>query len=152
LELPADVMEKVLGLIQTSIQAVHSSVAAGLPWHHVANIPFQAICTLLVIDTEQSFALLSDCLACVVAVNDEYQTEATREATTAACTLLRLHRKRREANIREQSNMLSLYPSGELLLAESFNVDLDANTLQDFWWLNEFVAQPDMIEGSGIFM
>jgi hypothetical protein len=84
-------VNKVLDLIQTSIQSVHASVAAGLPWHHVANIPFQAICTLLVIDTVQSFALFGDCLACIVAVNDEYQTEATREAATAACTLLQLH-------------------------------------------------------------
>ena len=147
LEVPDAVMEKVLSLIQTSIQAVRSSVAAGLPWHHVANIPFQAVCTLLVIDTVQSFALLSECLACVVAVNEAYQTEATREAATAACTLLQLHRRRREAEMKKHSDMLSLYPSVEFLLQESHGDALNGNALQDFWWFNEFVAHSDVALG-----
>jgi hypothetical protein len=144
LEVPDDAMNKVLGLIQKSIQAVHSSVAAGLPWHHVANIPFQAVCTLLVIDTVQSFALLNESLACVIAVNNAYQTEATREAATAACTLLQLHRTRREAEIRKHSDMLGLYPSVDFPLQASLGDPLNGDSLQDFWWFNEFVTHSDL--------
>ncbi|OBT94406.1 hypothetical protein VE01_07755 [Pseudogymnoascus verrucosus] len=147
LEVPDDVMNKVLGLIKNSIQAVRSSVAAGLPWHHVANIPFQAICTLLVIDTVQSFALLNESLACVIAVNDAYQTEATREAATAACTLLQLHQKRREADIKKHSDMLSMYPSVDFPLRDSHGGPLNGYDLQNSWWFSEFVAHSDLALG-----
>jgi hypothetical protein len=151
IKVPDDVMEKVLGLIHTSIRAVRSSIAAGLPWHHVANIPFQAVCTLLVIDTVQSFALLSECLACVVAVNEAYPTEATREAATAACTLLQLHRRRRETEMKRHSDMLSLYPSVDFVLQdENHGDDLNGNALQDFWWFNEFMMHSDPALGVNI--
>ncbi|KFZ00577.1 hypothetical protein V500_00990 [Pseudogymnoascus sp. VKM F-4518 (FW-2643)] len=147
LEIPDDVMNKVLGLIKNSIQAARSSVAAGLPWHHVANIPFQALCTLLVIDTVQSFELLSESLACVIAVNDAYQTEATREAATTACTLLQLHQKRREAEIKKHSDMLSMYPSVDFPLQDSHGDPLNGYALQNSWWFNEFVAHSDLALG-----
>ncbi|RAR04701.1 hypothetical protein DDE82_004416 [Stemphylium lycopersici] len=147
LEIPESVMNKVIGLIQRAIQAVHSNVATNRPWHHVAYIPFQAICTLLVIDTVQSFALLSEALACVVAVNDAYPGEATREATTAACTLLQLHRKRREAEVKKQSDMLSLYPSMDFSSQGSYSDPLNGNALSDFAWFNEFISQSDLSLG-----
>ncbi|KAF2013078.1 hypothetical protein BU24DRAFT_453337 [Aaosphaeria arxii CBS 175.79] len=144
-EIPGDLMEKILELIHASIQAVHASITTGLPWHHVANIPFQAVCTLLVMDTLQSFAILGDCLDCVVAVHEAYQTTATREAATAARTLIQLHRRRREADMRRHSEMLDLYPSAAFLSQESHGDVLNGDTLQDLWWFNEFVAHSDLI-------
>lgn len=91
--IPVDVMDKILGLIQRSIPAVRSAVATGLPCHHEANIPFQSVCTLLVLNTVKSFALLAESLACVSAVNDVYQNDAKREAVAAVYTLVQLHRK-----------------------------------------------------------
>lgn len=95
----------------------------------------------------QSFALLSEALACVVAVNDAYPGEATREATTAACTLLQLHRKRREAEVKKQSDMLSLYPSMDFSSQGSYSDPLNGNALSDFAWFNEFISQSDLSLG-----
>jgi hypothetical protein len=141
--LTEEVMNGVLNLIKRSIQAVRSSIATALPWHHVANIPFQVVCTLLVIDTAPSFALLADSLGCLEAVNDAYQTAATREAVTAAYTLLQLHQKRREDEVKKQSEMLSLYPAVHSSSAVGSGDLLSESTLLDSWWFNEFVADLD---------
>lgn len=138
------VMNGVLNLIRKSIQAVRLSIHAGLPWHHVANIPFQVVCTLLAIDTAPSFALLADSLACLVAVNDAYRTGATREAVSAAYALLQLHRKRREAEVKKQSDMLSLYPVLNHNSAENSGDVVNIPTPLDSWWYNEFIADFDL--------
>ncbi|KAH7088857.1 hypothetical protein FB567DRAFT_319582 [Paraphoma chrysanthemicola] len=143
-EVSEGVMQKVLGLMKSGIQAVHAAIAAGIPWHHVANIPFQVLCMLLVMDTVQSFGLLTEALACVVAVNDAYRTEATREAVTAAHTLLQLHRERRESEIRNHSNMLSLYPSVDFEFQEGRGDLVSGDAMLDSWWFNEFVAHTDL--------
>ncbi|KAH6639861.1 hypothetical protein C7974DRAFT_139799 [Boeremia exigua] len=139
------VKSKVFAQLKKSIQAVHSAIAQGLPWHHVANIPFQVFCMLLFIDTVESFAILGEALACIVAVNNAYQTEATREAATAAYTLVELHRKRRETEIRNHTDMLDLYPSLDPQVQEAQDDLLSGDALQDSWWFNQFLAHPDFL-------
>lgn len=148
-EVPEEVKLAVFGLMRKSIHAVHSAIARHLPWHHVANIPFQLLCMLLAMDTSQSFSLLGEVLACITAVNEAYPTEATREAVAAARTLLQLHRKRRETEIQNHTSMLSLYPLMDGDLQQREDVLLDADALQESWWFNEFMAHPDLL-GSGI--
>lgn len=143
--------DKFFRQMRKSIQAVHSAIAQGLPWHHVANIPFQILCILLYIDTAQSFAILGEAQSCVVAVNNAYQTEATREAATAAHTLVQLHRRRREAEIKTHTDMLHLYPVMDLH-AQDFQDDLlCGDALQDSWWFNQFIAHADFSGPSGHF-
>ena len=139
-----DKVQPCYGFVDRSIQAVRSSIAAGLPWHHVANIPFQAVCTLLTIDTAPSFALLAESLACLEAVDDAYQTGATLEAVTAAHALVQLHRKRREAQVRKQSEMLSLYPAVHYTPTENSRHVVNGPTMSDSWWYNEFMADFDL--------
>ncbi|KAF1928522.1 uncharacterized protein M421DRAFT_62702 [Didymella exigua CBS 183.55] len=148
-DVPDRVMHNVFNMMQKSIRAVHSAIARGLPWHHVANIPFQLLCMLLAMDTPQSFGLLGEALSCIIAVNEGYPTEATREAVTAARTFLQLHRKRRETEVQNHTNMLSLYPFVDTELPQNQDALLDADVLQESWWFNEFMAHPDML-GSGI--
>jgi hypothetical protein len=148
-EIPEGIMREVFGLMQKSVRAVHSAIVRELPWHHVANIPFQLLCILLAIDTTQSFGLLNEVLTCIIAVNEAYPTEATREAVAAARTLLQLHRKRRENELQNHTTMLSLYPMIENELSRTQDLSLDGDALQESWWFNEFMAHPDIL-GSGI--
>lgn len=146
---PEEVTQAVFDMMRKSLRAVHSAIVRGLPWHHVANIPFQLLCMLLAMDTPHSFGLLGEVLACIIAVNEAYPTEATREAVAAARTLLQLHRKRRETEVQNHNTMLTLYPLIDTGFQESQNGLLDGDALQDSWWFNEFMAHPDLL-GSGI--
>lgn len=146
---PEGVKDKVFGQIRKSIQVVHSAIVQGLPWHHVANMPFQILCLILYMDTVQSFEILGEVLSCIDAVNNAYQTEATREAATTANTLVQLHRKRRETEIRNHTDMLSLYPSLDPQTQETQDDLLSGDALQDSWWFNQFMAHPDLLGYNG---
>lgn len=148
-DVPEDVKHAVFGMMRKSIRAVHSALTRHLPWHHVANIPFQLLCMLLAMDTPQSFSLLGEVMACISAVNEAYPTEATREAVAAARTLLQLHRKRRETEIQNHTSMLNLYPLMDANIQQREDALLDGDALQESWWFNEFMAHSDM-SGSGI--
>jgi hypothetical protein len=110
---PKEPLEKAVNLIQRGVRAVHVAMAGGNPWHHVANVPFQCICTLLAIDTEHSFSLLADSMSCLEAVSQVYGTKATNDAVDAAHFLIYIHQKRREADVKRQSELLKLYPSAQ---------------------------------------
>ncbi|KAK5738772.1 hypothetical protein LTR17_005707 [Elasticomyces elasticus] len=143
-EVADQLMDKVLDLISRSIDAARLSIAAGLSWHHVANIPFQAVCTLLAIDTVRSFAILNEAMECLAAVNNTYQTGATHEAFTAAYALVQLHQKRREAEVRKQTELLEMYPTVALPAAEGLIDPLDEWAWLDSWWYNEFLVDADI--------
>ncbi|KAK7181082.1 fungal specific transcription factor [Paraphaeosphaeria sporulosa] len=135
-----DVLDKVVQLIEKAIQGVHTLLEAGSPWHHMANVPFQSVCTLLAIDTTKSFSLLGPTMSCLSRVSETYQTKATQDAYTAARALISMHQKRREANVVRQSEMLKLYPVGASTENDTnghFSVD-QAQTFADLPWFNEF--------------
>ncbi|QIW98850.1 hypothetical protein AMS68_004368 [Peltaster fructicola] len=138
-EIAGVILAPVIDLLRRGITAVHSAITIGMPWHHVANIPFQTVCTLLAIDTPESLLLLGDALACVRRVNDVYCTAATQEAATTATSLLQLHRLRREAEIRKHSSMLDYYPLVPQASSDDAGVDmLDDLDILDSWWHHEF--------------
>lgn len=111
--------------------------------HHLANVPFQAICTLLAIDTPQSFSLLADATACLDTVNQAYQTKATRDAVAAARALVWMHQQRREADFRRQSEMLKLYPNPQIANDQSFDDFLLSQAFTDLPWVNDLLPEMD---------
>ncbi|KAJ4300659.1 hypothetical protein N0V90_002746 [Kalmusia sp. IMI 367209] len=141
-----EIMGKAVHLIERGIQAVHTSIEAGSPWHHVANVPFQSICTLLAIDTVQSFSLLRPTLLCLAAVSNTFQTKATKDALTAAHALISMHQKRRETDVLRQSEMLKLYPASEPAGDDMFeHFDLNqAQAFTDLPWFNEFFSDSEI--------
>lgn len=148
------VLDKVVQLIEQAIQAVHTLLGAGSPWHHMANVPFQSICTLLAIDTNKSFSLLGPTMSCLATVSSTYQTKATQDAYAAARALISMHQKRREANVVRQSEMLKLYPTDEPAgqeTSEQFSLN-QAQAFADLPWFNEFFTDSEItsfLNGAG---
>lgn len=149
-----DVLNKVVQLVETAIQAVHTLLEVGSPWHHIANVPFQSVCTLLAIDTTKSFLLLGPTMSCLENVSDTYQTKATKDAYTAARALISMHQKRREANVARQSEMIKLYPTGAPTKNDTpsqFAFD-QAQAFADLPWFNEFFTDIEIanfVNGTG---
>lgn len=142
--IPSDTLDKALGLIGRSFEAVHAAVSNESPWHHVANVPFQAICTLLAMDTPQSLALLGDGTASLVRVHEAYQTTATKEAVAGAHALIDMHQKRRMADVERQSEMLKLYPVSQALDDWSNDDFALPASFADSSWLEEFMLDFDV--------
>lgn len=140
------VLDRVVQLIEKGIQAVHTLLEAESPWHHMANVPFQSVCTLLAIDTTKSFSLLGLTMSCLASVSNTYQTRATQDAYAASRTLIMMHQKRREANVMRQSEMLKLYPTDEPAGQDTsgqFSSD-QAQTFADLPWFNEFFTDMEI--------
>ncbi|KAJ6155616.1 hypothetical protein N7470_006182 [Penicillium chermesinum] len=80
--------------------------ASTCPWHQVANVPFQVVCTLLAIDNRAALALLPDAMQTLREVFAAYETDAMREAYSTAYLLIALHQRRKEDDTRALGDVL----------------------------------------------
>ena len=140
---PSETLGNAVTLIQRGIRAVYATVENGSPWHHVANVPFQSICTLLAIDSVQSFSLLADAMTCLENVSQTYGTQTTKDAVTAAQALIYMHQRRRQTEVRRQSEMLKLYPASQPTYEETFDNFPLNQAFTDLPWFNELIPDED---------
>ncbi|KAF4150847.1 hypothetical protein CNMCM6936_005745 [Aspergillus lentulus] len=101
-----DLLDRVLALAGTGLRAAREMVASVCPWHQIANVPFQIVCTLLAIDSRASLALLSEAMRTLREVAAAYDTEVMREAYSTAYLLILLHQRRKEEDTRALHDVL----------------------------------------------
>ena len=68
----------------------------GLPWWHVANVPFQAVCVFLAMDVRESLSHIGTAMRTLEDVAERFQTVAGKEALKTARFLVRLSKKRKD--------------------------------------------------------
>lgn len=143
--IPTNLVNEALNLIRSGVRAVHACIENNSPWHHVANIPFQSICALLAIDSSQSFAILGDAISCLEAVNEAYRTKATSDAVSAAQALIFMHQRRREAEVKRQSDLLKLYPAAQPVQEEDMENFPFSQAMADLPWFNDLIPDVDLL-------
>ncbi|KAJ5851634.1 uncharacterized protein N7529_011019 [Penicillium soppii] len=94
--LSSNLLDRVLALAGRGLRAARGMVASTCPWHQVANVPFQVVCTLLAIDNRAALALLADAMRTLREVLAAYDTPSMREAYSTAYLLIALHQRRKE--------------------------------------------------------
>ncbi|KAJ5378728.1 Transcription factor [Penicillium cosmopolitanum] len=104
--LRADLQDRILALASRALTAARKMVAASCPWHQVANVPFQVVCTLLAIDNRAALGLLSDAMMTLREVQAAYDTGVMREAYSTAYLLVALHQRRKEDDTRALAEVL----------------------------------------------
>ncbi|KAJ5177006.1 uncharacterized protein N7482_002883 [Penicillium canariense] len=105
--LPGRALDRVLTLAGRALRAVRGMVASTCPWHQVANVPFQVVCTLLAIDNRAALDLLPDAMLTLREVHAAYDTAVMREAYSTAYLLIALHQRRKEDDTRALAEVLS---------------------------------------------
>lgn len=134
--------DQVLVLLSKGLSCARSMVLDIYPWHQVANVPFQIICVLLVLDTRSSLKMLPEAMQTLRLVSSTYDTETTREAYRTACLLVLLHQQRRKDDIATLDEALSQAPAlgtQQQGPQSALPTTLDAST-EDFVWLEALVA------------
>lgn len=131
--------ERVLALLKKALGCAHSMVADCSPWQHIANVPFQIICVLLVMDTRPSLAMLSEAVQTLELVASTYDTETMREACKAAHLLIMLHQQRRRDDLAIFSGILNTYSRHESGQAETLP-SLSSPSAEEYSWLGALVA------------
>lgn len=140
-------LDRVLALSGRGLKAVSELVAVSSPWHQIANVPFQVICTLLAIDNRASLAMLRDALRALHEVASAYDTETMREAHTTAYLMIVMHQRRKEEDIRTLKDVLQLNPAEAVPVSTENPIRESAvqsdHTLMDypgFSWLSDILV------------
>lgn len=136
LDIPSELAAKVLRLLKKGLNCARSMVLDCSPWHQVANVPFQIICILLVMDTRSSLAMLPEAMQTLGLVASIYDTETMREAHSAACLLVMLHQQRRKDDVAVFGEALHVHQQGRPRLSPP---QLDPNS-EEYSWLGALVA------------
>ncbi|OJJ48895.1 hypothetical protein ASPZODRAFT_60730 [Penicilliopsis zonata CBS 506.65] len=131
-------LDRILTLAGKSLAAAREMAAVSNPWHQIANVPFQIVCTCLAIDSRASLALLGEAMRALHAVRDAYDTPVTREAYSTAYLLVRLHRHRREEDTRVLASVLENDPPTGLGVGIPAS-DPETHGLSDALWGEEWL-------------
>ena len=100
-------LDQALRFLQKGLRAARQMIEDDTPWHHLANIPFQTLCTLLTIDTPTSLAIVGEAMQTLQDVKNAYNTATLNDACNTAYLILFLHRKRRWDDAQAIDNILS---------------------------------------------
>ncbi|KAL2852951.1 hypothetical protein BJY01DRAFT_232440 [Aspergillus pseudoustus] len=140
-----DLLDRVLALSGKGLKASSELVAISSPWHQIANVPFQVVCTLLAIDNRASLAMLRDAMRTLHEVASAYDTEVMREAYTTAYLMIMMHQRRKEDDMQTLRDVLQFNPSVSIPAETSLTepaVQSD-HTLMDypgFSWLSDILV------------
>lgn len=135
--------DQVLALLKKGLECARSMVMDCSPWHQVANVPFQIICVLLVMDTRSSLAILPEAMQTLSLVASTYETETMRDAYRTACLLILLHQQRRKDDIAIFGEILDIHhQERQIALPPNFE-----SSAEDYSWLGALVADLPGLHG-----
>jgi hypothetical protein len=114
--------DRILALVVRGLRAARQMVVDSSPWHHVANVPFQAICLLLAIDSRASLALLGDAMSTLQLVANTWNSAMMREAYNTAYLLILLHQRRKEEDAKALRDVLSIHSTAPAMTVDSSSI------------------------------
>lgn len=97
--IPNGVLLEIVGAAMTGLNAAIRLAETRCPWWHVANVPFQTVCTLLAIDTRESLSRVDEAMRALQRVADNFPTPTIQQAVDVAKSLVRLTRRKKELDL-----------------------------------------------------
>lgn len=104
--LSGSVLDGFAQVARKGLRATRQNVVGHSPWHQVANVPFQIICTLLSMDNQVAMGLLPDAVQTLREVATAYDTDVMREAASTAILLVKMHQRRKEQDAKALSDIV----------------------------------------------
>ncbi|KAF5868500.1 putative c6 transcription protein [Botrytis fragariae] len=105
-----ETLDRALTLMSKGLRCAREMVRTNCPWHHMANVPFQIICTLLAIDNRSALSRLGDAMKTLGEVSTAYDTSVMREAYKTARLLVFLSQRRKEDDAKMLSEVMKADP------------------------------------------
>lgn len=137
-------LNDVLSVTARGVQAAQTLLDNCSPWHHVVNVPFQIICVLLALDTPAAIAQLNNAVTTLYNIQVIYGTDAAKEALSTACLLIHLHRKRKEADLKTLSGIVSTYSPSVILDQEFPSQPQNFSDWGSHTWLENLPELPNL--------
>ncbi|KAL4911126.1 hypothetical protein BDW74DRAFT_184623 [Aspergillus multicolor] len=101
-----DIAPRILTLCTKALASARDLLNSLSPWSHVANVPFQIVYTMLVIDTPDSTTILADAMQTLRLVVELYDTESLHDAYCAAGRLVYLQQRAKEKEVRRLKEII----------------------------------------------
>ncbi|KAJ5081748.1 hypothetical protein NUU61_010012 [Penicillium alfredii] len=97
--IPNDVLTRVIELGNLGLDAAVRLAEARRPWWHVANVPFQFVCTLLAMDTRESLLNVGHALRAFKTIAQYFRTRNIQHALETAEFLVRLSQHKKKGDL-----------------------------------------------------
>jgi len=92
----SEIINRMIKIGLQGLEAARRMAKRGMPWWHVANVPFQVVCVFLAMDVRESLAHVATALRTLEEVVDRFNTVAMKEALKTSRFLVRLSKKRKD--------------------------------------------------------
>lgn len=90
-----DITPLLLNVAVSGLDACCDFARNQIPWWHVANLPFQLLCMLLIIDSKKSITLVDKALKAIVLVSQNFETKEITDTVNTAYNLVTLMERRK---------------------------------------------------------
>lgn len=94
--LSTEITNIIISMGLKGIEAARRMCQRGMPWWHVANVPFQVVCVFLAMDARESLMHIATAMRVLEEVVERFHTVAMKEALKTARFLVRLSKKRKD--------------------------------------------------------
>ena len=101
-------LSSVVSLCCSGLDAAVRLAEDAQPWHHLANVPFQILCTFLLLDTRESLSKVAQALATIRKVCECFPTPTMMNTVQTATHLVDLARQRKEQDTADLNTASSL--------------------------------------------
>lgn len=91
-----EITNRIISIGLRGLEAARNMAKEGMPWWHVANVPFQVVCVFLAMDVRESLAHIATAMRTLEDVVERFNTIAMKEALKTARFLIRLSKKRKD--------------------------------------------------------
>lgn len=161
----SETVKSAISLGKDGVDAALRFAQRRQPWWHVANVTFQFVCMLLVIDTNTSLQHMGSAMDALQTVSEYFPSRSLTETLGFLKTLVKLtcDRKRTELDFLEQSlqdkGVTNLEPVGSVigvaqndqrLSSGTFTPDLNSTDFINFDWDAFFKADIPVLDYSVI--
>ncbi|KAH8429191.1 fungal specific transcription factor domain-containing protein [Aspergillus melleus] len=117
--IPKDAQARIIDAAIVGLEsAVELSEERG-PWWHVANVPFQVVCTLLAMDSRESLMHIPQAMRSLRKVSQQFHTASIRHAVDVAESLIRLSRQNKQNELLDLNQALDSHDGEDNILNQS---------------------------------
>lgn len=92
----SEITNSIIRIGLSAVEAAQRLCHTGVPWWHMANVPFQAVCVFLAMDLRESLSHISAVLEVLEEVVERFPTASSKEALKMARSLVRLSKRRKD--------------------------------------------------------
>ncbi|KAI9046014.1 uncharacterized protein KD926_005960 [Aspergillus affinis] len=117
--IPRDAQDRIIDAAIVGLESAVGLAEERGPWWHVANVPFQVVCTLLAMDSRESLTHIPQAMRSLRKISQQFHTASIRHAVDVAESLVRLSRQNKQNDLLDLNHGLDSHDGQDNILNQS---------------------------------